>query len=391
MPGPLHGIRVLDLSTVIAGPYATQILGDMGAEIVKVEPPQGDIMRAPGPSRSPGMGAAFLNCNRNKRSVALDLKRADDLERLLDMAGQAQVLVHNMRPAAAARLGLAYEDVRAHNPALIYCAIVGYGQSGPYRDRPAYDDIIQAAAGWAGIEQRVGGQPRYAPTIVADKTTALYAVSAINAALVHRERTGEGQYVEVPMFELMASFLLVEQLGGNTFVPPEGPAGYARLVSAHRRPHRTMDGYLSVMPYTCAHWKRFFEAAGRSDWAADARLDSDTQRADMIDDLYERLAQTLSERSTAEWMTLLPQADIPCSPVNSVDDLLADEHLRSIGFFVHSAHPNEGDILTTRPPYISQARRAASYRLHLRSRGKPARLRALASRLNKKQSQALLL
>lgn len=350
MPGPLHGIRVLDLSTVIAGPYATQILGDMGAEVVKIEPPQGDIMRAPGPARSPSMGAAFLNCNRNKSSLSLDLKLPADRDQLLEMTTQSQVMVLNMRPAAAARLGLGFEDVRAHNPSLIYCAIVGYGQSGPYRDRPAYDDIIQAAAGWAGMEQQVGGEPRYAPTIVADKTTALYAVAAINAALLHRERTGEGQYVEVPMFELMASFLLVEQLGGRTFVPPEGPSGYSRLLSHHRRPYRTKDGYLSVMPYTGAHWKRFFDAAGRSDWANEPRLLSDKERAAMIDDLYERLAQILAERSNAEWMALLPGADIPCSPVNTVDDLLVDEHLRSVGFFVGAVHPTEGEVLTTRPP-----------------------------------------
>lgn len=350
MTGPLQGIRVLDLSTVIAGPYATQILGDMGAEVVKIEPPQGDIMRAPGPARSAHMGAAFLNCNRNKRSVTLDLKRPADRERLLEMIGETQVLVHNMRPAAIARLGLGYDDVRAHNPTLIYCAIVGYGQSGPYRDRPAYDDIIQAAAGWAGIEQYVGGQPRYAPTIVADKTTALYTVSAVNAALLHRERTGEGQYVEVPMFEVMASFLLVEQLGGKTFDPPMGPAGYSRLLSAHRRPYRTRDGYLSVMPYTGVHWKRFFELADRPEWAVDPRLASNQQRSDMIDVLYERLGQTLSGRTSAEWMSVLPQADIPCSPVNSVDDLLNDEHLRSVEFFMHTTHPSEGEIITTRPP-----------------------------------------
>ena len=350
MPGPLHGIRVLDLSTVIAGPYATQILGDMGAENVKNEPPQGDIMRAPGPARSPGMGATFLNCNRNKQSIVLDLKNPSDRDRLLDMVEHAHVLVHNMRPLAARKLGLSYEDVRTHNPSLIYCAIVGYGQSGPYRNRPAYDDVIQAAAGWAGMEQRLSGRPRYAPTIVADKTTALYAMGAINAALLHRERTGEGQYVEVPMFEVMASFLLVEQLGGRTFVPPEGPSGYSRLLSTHRRPHRTKDGYLGVMPYSGAHWKRFFEIAGRQEWAGDRRLTSDAQRANIINELYERLAQVLVERSSADWMALLPDADIPCSPVNSIDDLLDDEHLRAVGFFEQSQHPSEGVVVTTRPP-----------------------------------------
>ena len=350
MSGPLHGIRVLDLSTVLAGPYATQIMGDMGAEIVKIEPPQGDIMRSVNPSRSLGMGAAFLNCNRNKSSLCLDLKLASDRDRLLQMVPHFQVMVINMRPAAAARLGLSFEAIHARNPTLIYCSIVGYGQDGPYRDRPAYDDIIQAAAGWASMEQQGGREPRYAPTIVADKTTALYAVGAINAALLHRERTGEGQYVEVPMFELMASFLLVEQLGGRTFVPPEGPSGYSRLLSPHRRPYRTADGYLSVMPYTGAHWSRFFATAGRHEWAEEARQLSDKDRAGMINELYERLAQILMERKNDEWMEMLIGADIPCTPVNSVDDLLVDTHLQAVGFFVKTDHPTEGPMLGTRPP-----------------------------------------
>lgn len=350
MSGPLNGIRVLDLSTVLAGPYATQILGDMGAEVVKIEPPQGDIMRSVNPARSPGMGAAFLNCNRNKSNLLLDLKQASDRDRLLEMIPHFQVIVINMRPAAAARLGLSYEVLNARNPTLVYCSIVGYGQTGPYRDRPAYDDIIQAAAGWASMEQQAGREPRYAPTIVADKTTALYAVGAINAALLHRERTGEGQYVEVPMFELMASFLMVEQLGGRSFVPPEGPSGYSRLLSPNRRPYRTADGYLSVMPYTGAHWSRFFAIAGRPEWADEARQLSDKQRAGMINELYERLAQILIERKNTEWMEMLIGADIPCTPVNSVDDLLVDAHLQAVGFFVKTNHPTEGAILGTKPP-----------------------------------------
>jgi crotonobetainyl-CoA:carnitine CoA-transferase CaiB-like acyl-CoA transferase len=350
MPGPLHGIRVLDLSTVLAGPYATQILGDLGADVIKIEPPQGDIMRSVGPGRSAAMGAAFLNCNRNKSSLMLDLKVLEDRDQLFKMVTKAQVMVLNMRPSAAARLGIGFEVIRALNSSLIYCAIVGYGQDGPYKDRPAYDDIIQAAAGWASMEQHSGGEPRYAPTIVADKTTALYAVAAINAALLHRERTGEGQYVEVPMFELMASFVLVEQLGGRTFVPPLGPTGYARLHSQHRRPYRTKDGYLSVMPYTNAHWARFFAAADRKEWAEDVRLRSNKELAATIDELYRRLSEILVERNSAEWMDLLIQADIPCTPVNTVDDLLEDRHLRSVGFFISTDHPTEGKVLSTRPP-----------------------------------------
>lgn len=350
MPGPLAGVRVLDLSSVIAGPYATQILGDMGAEVIKVEPPQGDIMRAAGPERSPGMGAAFLNCNRNKTSLVLDLKDETDLARLHELAAQSDVVVQNMRPSAAARLGIGWENLREANPRLIYCGIVGYGQDGPYRDRPAYDDVIQAAAGWSALQHTVTGEHGYAPTIAADKTTALYAVAAINAALLHRAHSGQGQYVEVPMFEVMASFLLVEHLGGRTFVPPEGPAGYARLLSKHRRPYPTRDGHLSVLPYTATHWRRFFEAAGRPDWANDPRLVDSGARAAAIDELYARVAACLPEKDSAVWMELLGAADIPCSPVNSVDDLLADEHLAAVGFFTPASHPSEGEILTVRPP-----------------------------------------
>lgn len=225
--GPLDGVRVIDLTTVVAGPYATQMLGDLGAEVTKIEPPGGDIMRAPGPARHPGMGAAFLNCNRNKRSLSLDLRSEAGRARLREMVEGADVLVHNMRMAAARRAGLDAERLLALNPRLVHCAIVGFGQDGPYRDRPAYDDIIQAAAGWAGLSP----EPAYAPTIVADKTTGLFAVSAITAALYHRAQTGEGQAVEVPMFEAMVAFLAVEHLGGLSFRPPEGPAGYDRVLS----------------------------------------------------------------------------------------------------------------------------------------------------------------
>lgn len=350
MAGPLAGITVLDLSTVIAGPYATQILGDMGADIIKIEPPQGDIMRAAGPARHPGMGAAYLNCNRNKTSLTLDLKDAIARARLIEMVRGADVFIHNMRTAACERLGLSHQALLALNPRLVYCAIVGYGQDGPYRDRPAYDDIIQAAAGWAGLELATGDAPRYAPTIVADKTTSLYAVGAINAALFSRERSGEGQYVEVPMFEVMASYLLVEQMGGMTFEPPLGPSGYSRLQSKHRHPYATRDGYISVMPYNGEHWVRFFTAAGDPAMAADPRLHDGAQRAAAIDELYEKLATLLPCRSTGDWLNILHAADIPCSAVNTVESLLQDAHLRAVNFFVPVEHPSEGAILAIKPP-----------------------------------------
>lgn len=350
MAGPLQGVRIVDLTTVIAGPYATQTLGDMGAEILKIEPAGGDIMRAPGPGRSPGMGAAFLNCNRNKQSVALDLKQPGDVARLLALIDGADVFVHNMRMEAAQRSGLGADALLARNPRLIHCSIVGFGQDGPYRDRPAYDDVIQAAAGWAGLEQMAGGEPRYAPTIVADKTTALFAVGAINAALYHRAVSGEGQAVEVPMFEAMASFLMVEHLAGQSFLPPLGASGYSRVLSPHRKPYRTADGYVAVMPYTGAHWRSFFRTAGRDDWAGEPALAVDAERAAMIGELYERLAACLLTRPTAEWLALLSEADVPCSAINTIDELIEDPHLKAVGFFEAVEHQSEGPMLNTRPP-----------------------------------------
>lgn len=348
--GPLDGIRVIDLSTVVAGPYATQMLGDLGAEIIKVEPPTGDIMRAPGPARSPGMGAAFLNCNRNKEGRVLDLKLPADRLVLLELIDGADVFVHNMRMDAARRAGLDPDALLSRNPRLVYCAIVGFGQDGPYRDKPAYDDVIQAASGWASLAAEAGDEPRYAPTIAADKITSLFALSAINAALFHRASSGFGQAIEVPMFEAMASFLLVEHLAGRSFVPPEGPAGYSRVLSQHRRPQRTADGYIAALPYTAKHWRSFFTAAGRMDYANDKDLTSDAARAGKIDILYQRLAACLTEKTTAEWLRLLDPLQIPCSRVNTIDDLLQDPHLKAVGLFETVDHPSEGTILNVRPP-----------------------------------------
>ena len=363
MAGPLQGVRVVDLTTVIAGPYATQTLGDMGAEITKVEPPGGDIMRAPGPGRSAGMGAAFLNCNRNKTSVTLDLKRPGDTATLLALIDEADVFIHNMRMEAAQRSGLGADALLSRNPRLIHCSIVGFGQDGPYRDRPAYDDVIQAAAGWAGLEQMAGGEPRYAPTIIADKATALFAVGAINAALYHRSVSGEGQAVEVPMFEAMVSLLMVEHLAGRSFVPPLGPPGYGRVLSPHRKPYRTADGFVAVMPYTGAHWRSFFRIAGRDDWAGEPALGIDAQRAGMIGELYERLAACLPTSTTAEWLGALSEVDVPCSAVNTIDDLIDDPHLKAVGFFETVEHPSEGPLVNIRPPVRFSATPCGTQRL----------------------------
>ncbi|WBU63642.1 CaiB/BaiF CoA transferase family protein [Paracoccus aerodenitrificans] len=350
MTGPLSGLTVLDLTTVIAGPYATQMLGDMGAEIIKIEGPAGDIMRAPGPARSAGMGAAFLNCNRNKENLCLDLKKPADLARLAELLSEADVFVHNMRMKAARRLRLDPETLADRYPRLVYCAITGFGQDGPYRDRPAYDDIIQAASGWASLAADADEAPSYAPTIVADKTAGLHAVSAITAALFHRERTGEGQAIEVPMFEAMVSFLAIEHLAGQSFVPSKGPCGYSRLLTPWRRPYRAADGYIAVMPYTASHWSAFFQASDRADWAADPALADDAERAASIGQLYERLADCLKSRTVGEWVSLLDQLQIPCSPVNRLDDLPGDEHVRATGLFLPVDHPTEGEMITVRPP-----------------------------------------
>lgn len=346
MPGPLSGLRVIDLTTVIAGPYATQMLGDMGAEVIKIEPPAGDIMRAPGPARQPGMGAAFLNCNRNKDSLRLDLKQPDDLARLMDLIAGADVFIHNMRMNAARRIGLDPDTLAGRLPRLIHCAITGFGQDGPYRDLPAYDDIIQAASGWAALEN----PPCYAPTIVADKTAGLHAVAAINAALLHRERSGEGQAIEVPMFEVMVSYLAVEHLAGQSFVPPAGPCGYSRLLTPWRKPYAASDGHIAVMPYTAAHWRAFFIAADRPDWANDPMLADDAARAAQIATLYERLALCLATRTVADWIATLAALQIPCSPVNRLDDLPDDPHVQATELLTDVDHPTEGPMRMVRPP-----------------------------------------
>ena len=349
MPGPLAGVRVLELATVVLGPLACQLLGDQGADVVKVEPPGGDSNRQVGPMRSPDMGALFLNCNRNKRGIVLDLKHPQGREAALRLAARADVLVHNYRPAALARLRLSYEDVRAVNAGIVFCGTYGYGRSGPYRDRPAYDDSIQAAAGLAALTAYGGGEPRFVPTIVADKTTALAVVAAVNAALFHRARTGEGQELEVPMFETMVSFVMTEHLWGRTFEPAEGPAGYVRLLSRERRPLPTRDGHLSVLPYLDEHWRAFCRAAGRPDLLDDGRFTGLSSRLQNIDALYRTLAAEIVKRSTAEWLEVLGRAGVPATAVRSLEELFDDPHLVETGFWRTEEHPTDGTMRVPSP------------------------------------------
>lgn len=349
-PGPLAGIKVIDLTAVVLGPLATQILGDLGAEIIKVEPPEGDIMRYAGPARHREMGHVFLNLNRNKRSLALDLKCPEAAEALLALVRQSDVFMHNMRPQAMARLGFAYERLRQLNPHLVYCSAHGYGQDGPFADRPAFDDIIQGASGFAALQEATIGEPRFVPTLVGDKTVGLTMVYAVMAALLQRERTGEGQEVEVPMLETMAAFVMAEHLGGLTFEPPLGPPGYARMLAPDRRPHKTADGHICILPYTDRHWRDFFRVAGRPELAEDPRLADAPTRARHFAELYALLAECVRTDTTAHWLTRLRAVDIPCGPVNPLADVPQDEHLAAVDFFPASDHPSEGRIRTVRPP-----------------------------------------
>ena len=332
---PLAGVRVLDLSSVIMGPVCTQVLADYGAEVVKVEPPEGDVMRHAGAKLAPQMGAMFLHANEGKRSVVMDLKRADDLARLRQMLPGFDVLVHNVRPAAMRRLGLDEPAVRALHPSVLYVELSGYAQDGPYAERAAFDDIIQAQSGLAELFARQsGGEPAYVPALVADRVTGLTAAHATLAALYQRQATGEGAYLRVSMFETMAAMVLGDHLGGASFEPAQGPMGYSRLLTPHRRPYRTLDGHIAVVVYNDKHWRAFFAAIGQTAmFEADLRFQTAAVRAEHYDFIYATLAALLATRSTEDWLALLQAADIPCSPVNRVEDLLAHPQLRAVDFF----------------------------------------------------------
>jgi crotonobetainyl-CoA:carnitine CoA-transferase CaiB-like acyl-CoA transferase len=351
MPGPLHGVRVLDLTTVVMGPYATQILADFGADVVKVEPPEGDIMRYAWPFRSKGMGHIFLNANRNKRGIVLDLKKPGARAACLALAKKADVLVYNIRPQAMARLRLGYEDVRAVNPRIIYVGAFGYSQSGPYAAKAAYDDLIQGASGLPWLLRESGAEsPRFVPATMADRSVGLHVVNAVCAALYSREKTGKGQRVDVPMFESLLQTVLGEHMGGFTFAPQLGEGGYRRILSKHRRPYETQDGYVCVLIYNDKHWKAFFEMIGRQDMLADARFASPEGRSQNYDSVYELVAQEMTKRTTAEWLAAFERADIPVQRMNSLEDILRDPHLNAIGYFSEIEHPTEGRLRSMKVP-----------------------------------------
>ena len=344
MPGPLAGVRVLDVTTVVLGPWATQTLGDMGADVIKVEPPEGDTTRRLGPARHAGMAAFFLACNRNKRSLVLDLKQDAGRAALVRLAATADVLLHNFRPEPAARLRLDYDTFRAVNPRLIYCATYGFRARGPYGNKPAYDDVIQAASGLSSLQASMTGEPRYMPTIVADKTSSLTVLSSVLAALYERERSGQGQAVEVAMMESVVAYVMVEHLYGETFVPPLESAGYKRILNRWRRPFPTKDGYLGVVPYTDAHWQTFFEISGRPDLRDDPRFKTLESRLANIETLYEELGKIVATRTSAEWLEALESASVPATIVNSLESLLTDPQLEATGFWKVVEHPSEGTL-----------------------------------------------
>ncbi|HYL22882.1 MAG TPA: CoA transferase [Burkholderiales bacterium] len=351
MSGPLSGVRVLDLTTVVMGPYATQILADFGADVVKVEPPGGDVMRYAWPFRNPGMGHIFLNANRNKRSIVLDLKQAAAHDACLALAKRADVLVYNIRPQAMARLKLAYADVRAVNPRIIYVGCFGYSQRGPYAAKAAYDDLIQGAAGIPELLKVQGAEtPRYAPIIVADRSVGQQVASAASAALYHREKTGKGQRVDVPMFEHLLQIVLGEHLGGYTYEPQQGEPGYARMLAPDRRPYPTKDGYVCALIYNDKQWAAYFKVIGRPEMAADPRFATQEVRSRHYDAAYAFVAGEMKKRTTAEWIEALEAADIPVQRMNSLADIVADPHLAAIGYFRMVEHPSEGRIRSMAVP-----------------------------------------
>jgi crotonobetainyl-CoA:carnitine CoA-transferase CaiB-like acyl-CoA transferase len=349
MSGPLTGITVVDLTTVVMGPYATQILGDLGATVIKIEAPGGDNVRHVGPMKHRGMGHMFLHLNRNKKSVVLDLKQPAGREALLRIAAGADVLIYNIRPQAMQRLRLGYADVAAVNPRIIYVGAYGFGQQGPYAARPAYDDLIQGMTGVPWLMQQSGAaEPRYMPATLADRIVGLHAVYAVTTALYHRERTGEGQSVEVPMFECMSQMILGDHFGGRTFEPPVGAAGYARVLAPQRKPFRTRDGYVCVLMYNDKQWHNFFQLIDREDlYRSDPRFNSHENRSARIDEVNAFVAGEMLERTTADWLSALLAADIPAARMNSIDEVIDDEHLTATGFIRTEEHPSEGTLRTT--------------------------------------------
>ncbi len=370
--GPLKGIRILDLTTVLFGPFGTQTLGDWGAEVIKVESLTGDTWRNSGQFRNRGMSGQFMAANRNKRSIALDLKNPEAKEALRRLIPTVDALVSNIRPAGLARLGFSYEVCRELNPKIIYAVATGFGQDGPWRARPAFDEIIQAASGFASA-MGTDDEPAFVPSLIGDKLCGMALTSAVTAALLHRERTGEGQMVEVPMLETLAAFNSIEMFGGYAFEPPIGPAGYKRMKA--RRPVRTKDGWLTMLPYSGENWCAFFEAVGHPECIEEFSVRDPVKRAQNIDRIYDRMRDIAVTRTTAEWEELLLRIDVPHTAFAKLTEIAEQPHLKAVEMFPLLDHPTEGRIRQARPP----ARFSAS----------PAGIRRMPPRLGEHTTEVL--
>lgn len=347
---PLSDLVVLDLTAVVFGPLCTQIMADLGATVIKVEGPEGDSTRQIGPMPEKGMGGAFFNLNRGKKGICLDLKTPAGRDALLRMIPKVDIFVHSMRPQAIRRLGLDFESIRDMNPRLIYCSAWGFGQDGPYGGKAAYDDIIQAASGLVALTELSTGAANYTPTVIADKVAGLTLLYSCLAAVNYRHRTGLGMEIEVPMFEVMANFMLTEHIGGAMFSPPMGPPVYARQISRSRRPFETSDGRISVIVYTDRQWATFGRLVGVDDLLSRPEFSSLTERTANIDVVYEFLGNHLKAHSTAYWMSTLDRAGIPAMPVNSTADLYEDPHLAAVGMFQDAEDPEFGTLRYPRQP-----------------------------------------
>jgi len=349
----LEGVRVIDLTSVVFGPYCTQILADLGAEVIKIEPPQGDQYRYSGKAaRTRGMSPGHMAINRGKESVVLDLKQPEDLAVIRDLLVNADVFIHNVRRQAIERLGLGLDAVRAINPNVIYVHCVGFGSDGPYRDLQAYDDVIQAASGTTTLASRVDRdpRPRYIPSLIADKVAGLHGAYAVMAAMIHKLRTGEGQFVEAPMFEIFTNFMLKEHLAGQTFDPPVGAVGYARQIDPDRQPFPTADGHICIVPYTDESWPKVFEVLGTPEVLDDPRFQTRSLRASNVGALYQAMAAATPRRTTEDWLSAFHAASIPAIPVRDLAEVREDPHLKAVDFFKRREHPTEGTYFDMKSP-----------------------------------------
>ncbi len=372
---PLEGITIVDLTTIIMGPYATSILADMGAEVIKVEAPEGDRTRTYKPYRNAGMSGQMLNLHRNKQSIVLDLKKKSDLDALYDLVSRAEGFIHNLRPAAAKKLGVDYPAISKINPRVVHCVAVGFGSQGPYANKAAYDDLIQAGSGLAALFGRMGEEPRYVPTVLCDKLVGSTAAWAMLGGLLGAHRSGKGMSIEVPMLETAVTFMLVEHMIGGAFDPPLDRIGYSRLLSRERKPFRSKDGYICILPYSDQNWSDFFAFVGRTDLAADPRYQEFSVRVSHLAELYVVIAEVAPQRTSAEWLAFCDAHSIPCMPVLDFDELENDPHIKAVGLFGRKVHPTEGPYRHVRNPVLFD--------------GKPLPIRRYAPRLGQDTQEVL--